>query len=904
MVAPQLYKPSPVPPDVDAQQLGEWAEKELSTLYEQVTNFSTIQHNVLHVEPDRVQEGLTAVADGTNWNPGFGKGMYVYYNAAWNRLNDTVSSGGANQALSNLVAVAINTSLLPGVTDSISLGSPTFTWANAYFGANAVLDFNSDVAITHSTNALSFTGASSGYSFDANLLLPASGQIVWNASAKISETSGSLYVQNTGTGGVAKLLGGVPYTDARDYGVSGNGTNQTSALQNAINATPTGGALILPPGLIVLIGSGSACVTIPNPIFIIGSGSGGSGGGTTISADATVPNTRDIIAVAPASSARGFGFSDLQILNNSSARHAIHFQTANGAFVWNVHIDNLFISQTAGGNSIKHTGTGTGLGMGYSTIKRCNLESINITEGADGITISENIIGGLGSNPGIYAKCVAGAGLFVIDHNVITGTAGQIVLDRCFPLITDNYLEQFVNSTQANGAMIDINGADTTNQAKILNNLLSVNGGITGVTNIIRINTAVDTIIDGNRFGLRSGGSNKHILVTANASRTRIGRNNAYFTDDVIDDLILGDSGTETLLDEWWSGDLLFTQTGAGKGLWVRNTDAGASGASLFLDAASSSPTAGDTVGSLYFSGRDNGGATQTYAAVQGVISDTTAGSEDGILYLSTTVAGTFTQRIGLAFGGFYSVTNDAISIGLPGSAFSDVYLGSGGTVNWNSSVLVLSQNTDQLILTGSGVAQSFAVAGPNSGTNGGGLLAVTNGGTTVLSLGNKSAVAGGAYSALPYIFVNGSLTITGGNLIAPGTTTNDNAATGIIGEYVESEIAFGSAISLTTTTAANVTSISLTAGDWNVWGHIDINASVSMSAGFGWISTTSATLPNAPNNGAYAATETATAVFTKPTGMRRLSISGTTTVYLSAEAIFASGTCVAWGGIYARRVR
>lgn len=32
------------------------------------------------------REGLIAAADGTNWNPGAGKGLYIYYGGAWNKL--------------------------------------------------------------------------------------------------------------------------------------------------------------------------------------------------------------------------------------------------------------------------------------------------------------------------------------------------------------------------------------------------------------------------------------------------------------------------------------------------------------------------------------------------------------------------------------------------------------------------------------------------------------------------------------------------------------------------------------------------------------------------------------------------------------------------------------------------
>lgn len=40
----------------------------------------------LHVEPEKVFEGLVVGADGTDWNPGAGQGIYAYYNSTWNKL--------------------------------------------------------------------------------------------------------------------------------------------------------------------------------------------------------------------------------------------------------------------------------------------------------------------------------------------------------------------------------------------------------------------------------------------------------------------------------------------------------------------------------------------------------------------------------------------------------------------------------------------------------------------------------------------------------------------------------------------------------------------------------------------------------------------------------------------------
>lgn len=35
------------------------------------------------VAPKKPREGMIAVADGTNWNPGSGKGYYEYKSGAW-----------------------------------------------------------------------------------------------------------------------------------------------------------------------------------------------------------------------------------------------------------------------------------------------------------------------------------------------------------------------------------------------------------------------------------------------------------------------------------------------------------------------------------------------------------------------------------------------------------------------------------------------------------------------------------------------------------------------------------------------------------------------------------------------------------------------------------------------------
>lgn len=46
-----------------------------------VAGLATGQRDVLHAEPARPRPGLIVIADGTNWNPGGGHGVY-FYNAS------------------------------------------------------------------------------------------------------------------------------------------------------------------------------------------------------------------------------------------------------------------------------------------------------------------------------------------------------------------------------------------------------------------------------------------------------------------------------------------------------------------------------------------------------------------------------------------------------------------------------------------------------------------------------------------------------------------------------------------------------------------------------------------------------------------------------------------------------
>ena len=154
---------------------------------------------------------------------------------------------------------------------------------------------------------------------------------------------------------------------------------------------------------------------------------------------------------------------------------------------------------------------------------------------------------------------------------------------------------------------------------------------------------------------------------------------------------------------------------------------------------------------------------------------------------------------------------------------------------------------------------------------------------------------------------------VVNGRTIAPtnitGTTTNNSASAGSVGEYVSSAVLGPGSSYVSGFTA--ITSVSLTAGDWDVDCYAGLNQS-SGKSDFIYIQFGLSTLNNditgfASIYGNNFNPANATAYYIDWQGnphTQRISLAATTTIYLVFRAGFTSGTVGLYGGIRARRVR
>ena len=83
MARAAFYSPRQPSGERTPEAVERWARDEFETLSRMFTTGQVVQFQVLHVEPERPRQGMVVFADGTNWDPSDGEGLYVYKSGGW-----------------------------------------------------------------------------------------------------------------------------------------------------------------------------------------------------------------------------------------------------------------------------------------------------------------------------------------------------------------------------------------------------------------------------------------------------------------------------------------------------------------------------------------------------------------------------------------------------------------------------------------------------------------------------------------------------------------------------------------------------------------------------------------------------------------------------------------------------
>lgn len=190
----------------------------------------------------------------------------------------------------------------------------------------------------------------------------------------------------------------------------------------------------------------------------------------------------------------------------------------------------------------------------------------------------------------------------------------------------------------------------------------------------------------------------------------------------------------------------------------------------------------------------------------------------------------------------------------------------------------------------------------PLSGGTMSGAIAMGSNKITSLTAGASTGEA----LAFGQAFTAGKITFSPTTTGIQGTTTNDSAASGVVGEYVQSVV---SGVASSSGAFIDATSISLTAGDWEVTAQWFYNPNGATYSGVTIVGISQTTgnsgtgLVSGSNQYAWNVTSGSVQYSGSIAGYRQ-SLSGPTTIYMKFKDNQLTGTPTLDGRLSARRIR
>lgn len=624
----------------------------------------------------------------------------------------------------------------------------------------------------------------------------------------------------------------------------------------------------------------------------------------------------------------GGGVQNCVYVLGSTANKAYNVNVDNNEFILRADVDVCIEFNGVWGGSISHNmirsttaGAGTGIlirgsatdsiATNYLVIDGNTLLNENTSDKTgislvafdasghqDHVIISNNMLYGYGKTSGQAIQVGLGSRNVSVINNQITAEGGTslhwgiLVSDFSNVMIKDNLIKN-------TDVPIVISGSGTLRNLTIGYNEFNgcgTNGGAHIVTTGGTLNLAGLVIEENRIFSSIAGTAYLAVIASSTTSDNRLINNHSdvsetstptmfaeIVTQTEVSYLAGVTSAIQTQIDSKLTKTLTDTHIFVGSALGVA-TDVPMSGdATLANTGAMTLATVNSNVGSFGSStaipsftvnakGLITAASTSAVVAPAGTLTGTTLAS--GVVTSSLTAVGTIGTgvwngtTIGVGFGGTgqTSYTNGQLLIG--------------NTTGNTLTKATLTGTTDQInVANGTG---SITLSTPQN-----------------INTTSSPTFVGGTFTG----------TLDGqGQLKGKGTATNDNAASGYIGEIISTFTDSASRVTLSNGVWNDVGSITLTAGDWDisVLALFEGNVTgVQKVAGIGTASGNSAT---GISFGSNTTSDTVMPTSNSDTGLTvppyRVSISGSTTYYLKVLGTFSVGTLKAYGTIRARRIR
>jgi hypothetical protein len=574
---------------------------------------------------------------------------------------DITSGIAANRALSNLASVAINTTLLPGSNDGAALGSGTLSFSDLFLASGGLINFaNSNVVLTHSTGVLTVS-------------------------------TGDLRITTAGTNSASAVT------------VGGTQTLTAKTLTSpTITTSPTAaGATWTSLGTVTTIDINGG--TIDGTI--IGGASAAAGTFTTAVANSFVPNAATIPSngmYLPAANTLGWGIdstAELQLTSTalspatggglSLGTTSLGWQDLFAASGFTFNVDNgNWVSTHSSGVMTVSTGD---LRVTTAGTNSASVVTVGGTQTLTNKTLTSPTIGG---SPNASGATWSNLGI-VTTTDINGGTVDGTTIGATTPA-AGTFSDLTANSTLVasaatttlgvtNGA-IDMGGATSLEIPNSASPVVNADGEIAIDTTVADFAQGVVTYYSTAQMGVVA-------MPIAQFASPQDGATPTYNAASDIFELVVGGGGggANTALSN-------LAGTTAINSSLVSDTDITDDLGSLairwrtvFTERVGTGDTAADTL------------KISAYDSDNTVFVDfmtLTAGNTPTATMSGITASSTFTPT-----------SSDGAALGTTALMWSDLFLASGGNINWNNGDVLITHGSNSLSFTGASSGYSFDAA-------------------------------------------------------------------------------------------------------------------------------------------------------------------------------------------------